>query len=155
MYNTKKMFKINKKTIILLIVVALILAISVFPAIKKVAAKKACAKSIATSVSGEWLPDIEGVPRNTETGWADRSASACENDPKSCSPCSGAPQGMCSDTTPHNQGWNNSITGVPGSGMNVEPNGEWRVHKMPNYYGWGPADRYSYGEPFFARSVKY
>ena len=148
------MLKLNKQTIILLIV-ALVLILCVLPKAKKAAAKKACAKSIATTVSGEWLPDLEGVPRNAETGWANRAASACENDPKSCSPCSGAPQGMCNDTSPHNYGWNNSITGVPGTGMNAEPNGDWRVDKMPNYYGWGPSDRYSYGEPFFARSVKY
>lgn len=148
------MFKLKRNTVILLIA-AVALAVLVLPSVKKAAAKKACAKSIATTVSGEWLPNIEGVPRNVETGWADRSASACENDPKSCSPCNGAPQGMCSDTTPHNQGWNNSITGVPGTGMNADPNGEWRVHKMPNYYGFGKANRFSYGEPFFARSVKY
>jgi hypothetical protein len=145
---------LNRNTLMLLLVVV-VLAITVFPSMKKEIQKKACAKSIATTVAGEWVPDIEGVPRSVETGWADRSPSACENDPMSCSPCSGAPQGICHDTVPHNQGWNNSITGVPGSGMKIDPDGQWRVHKMPNYYGWGSASKYSYGEPFFARSVEY
>ncbi len=40
-------------------------------------------------------------------------------------------------------------------GFKMIPDGRWRKHKMPNYYGWGPSSPYYYGEPYYARSVKY
>lgn len=36
-----------------------------------------------------------------------------------------------------------------------DPDGQWRAHRRPNYYGWGTCCGYSYGEPFYARAVDY
>ena len=156
--TTKKgMIKLKLKTMIVLALIAVALFWLLSSAKKTLNQQASCKDSIMTAVSGDWHLDhpVEGVPRDAQTGWADRTASACEHDPKSCSPCSGRPEGICTDTSPHNSGWNNSITGVPGSGMNVKPDGQIRIFKSPAYYGWGPANHFSYGEPFFARAEKY
>ncbi len=84
----------------------------------------------------------------------DASPRACERNAGSCSPCDGALEGKCIDNG--NNGWNNSISAdLSGPGPAEIPDGRWRVHKMPNYYGWGSAYPHSYGEPYYARSVKY
>lgn len=89
------------------------------------------------------LPErFEGSPR------------ACERNAKSCSPCDGAVEGKCMDNK--NYGWNNSISAdLTGPGPAETPDGRWRRFKMPNYYGWGPSYPHYYGEPYYARSVKY
>ena len=82
------------------------------------------------------------------------NAMPCERNARSCSPCDGSVEGMCRDNG--NYGWNNSISAdltQPWAPHN--PDGRWRAHKMPNYYGMGSCAAYSYGEPYYARSVKY
>ena len=82
------------------------------------------------------------------------SPRGCERNSGSCSPCDGAFEGKCMDNG--NDGWNNSISAdLSGPGPVREPDGKWRRFRYPNYYGFGPSFPYSYGEPFYARAVKY
>lgn len=82
------------------------------------------------------------------------NAMPCERNARSCGPCSGSVEGMCMDNG--NFGWHNSISAdLTQPHAPHEPDGRWRIHKMPNYYGLGSCAAYSYGKPFYARSVKY
>jgi hypothetical protein len=80
---------------------------------------------------------------------------ACERGSQSCAPCDGAPEGKCIDSGI--RGWENSISTdysapqFPGG----KADGRCRIFKKKNYYGYGPAQPYSYGEPFYERCEKY
>lgn len=89
--------------------------------------------------------------------WCDRTATACERNSKSCNSCSATPDGACIATGCGNgNAWQNGISGdCVGDWAPHKPDGKWRVHKKPNYYGWGVCSDWAYGEPFYARSVKY
>jgi hypothetical protein len=99
---------------------------------------------------------MHGLPLERD-GWCDRTAAPCERNSKSCTPCSGGPEGKClGNGCVGGQTWNDSVTNdCTGPWAPHQPDGTTRIHKMPNYYGWGTGSDWYYGEPFYARSVKY
>ena len=90
-------------------------------------------------------------------GGNDLTPTPCERSAGSCTPCSGAPEGLCRDNgCGVGGGWNNIVSrDCTGEWTPNEPDGRWRVFKKPNYYGYGLCGSYGYGEPYYARSVKY
>lgn len=51
--------------------------------------------------------------------------------------------------------WNNGISSDGDAMAGGPATGKWRVFKMPNYMGWGHPSKFHYGEPYYARAVKY
>lgn len=100
--------------------------------------------------------DDVGLPRDGDQ-WCDKTPSPCERGAGSCTPCSGAPEGMCLDNgCGAGGGWQNTVSrDCTGDWAAHAPDGRWRTFQMPNYYGWGTCGGYSYGEPYYARAVKY
>ena len=88
--------------------------------------------------------DDVGLPRDGDN-WCDRTPAPCDKLAGSCTPCSGGPEGMCLDNG----------DGAGGRRALMQPDGKWRRYKMPNYYGLGLCGGYGYGEPYYARAVKY
>lgn len=105
------------------------------------------------------LFDDVGLPRDSGAPdkWCDRTAAPCERGAGSCTPCSGAPEGMCLDNgCGAGGGWQNTVSrDCTGQWAPHSPDGTWRKFQMPNYYGWGTCGGYSYGEPYYGRAVKY
>lgn len=96
-------------------------------------------------------------------GLTDASPTACIKDSRSCSTCDGAPEGQCTDNGMlPGGGWNNSISRdfhedrlSPFDENSPKADGKPRVFKNPAYYGFGCAQRFCYGEPFYMRTEKY
>jgi len=87
----------------------------------------------------------------------DKTPSPCENNSKSCSPCGGGPEGLCLKNSNDGGAWENSLSRdfTAQRWSNDEPDGTWKTYKKKQYYGLGVCGGYSYGEPFYARAVKY
>lgn len=101
-----------------------------------------------------------GSSGSSVDNFRDVTARPCEHSEKSCTTCSGGYEGLCVDNEcAPGGGWNDSISRDchPGHKFDAAPtaDGQRRVFKMPNYYGWGPSQRFSYGEPYYAREDKY
>jgi hypothetical protein len=88
---------------------------------------------------------LSSVPQKNENVWTDETATPCEKNIKSCSPCGGGPEGLCY----------NAFNKKQRHWSPYKPDGTWRVFKKPNYYGWGAPNAWHYGEPYYARAVKY
>lgn len=103
------------------------------------------------------LFDDVGMPRDGDS-WCDKTPSPCERGAGSCTPCSGAPEGMCIDNgCGAGGGWQNTVSrDCTGEWAPNKPDGSWRTFQKPNYYGWGTCGGgHSYGEPYYSRAVKY
>lgn len=82
---------------------------------------------------------------------------SCESNGQDCTACDAQPNaagaGKC---VPNTCGSNNSVTGdcsaskAPKSKMGTE-----RLYKYPHYYGMGTGSGFSYGEPYYVRTVQY
>jgi len=103
---------------------------------------------------GRKVEQFCGYDRGPYSG---RIGSACESNGQDCTVCDAQPNatgaGKC---VPNSCGSNNSVTGdctgltAPKSMMGSE-----RLYKYPHYYGMGTGSGFSYGEPYYVRSVKY
>jgi hypothetical protein len=79
----------------------------------------------------------------------------CEKTGASCAPCDGAPEGKCIEY--RSPGWENSVSAdvTAPRWTGGDADGECRVFKRKNYYGYGVCNSYAYGEPYYQRCVKY
>ena len=87
-------------------------------------------------------------------GFSTFDVSACSQSiTRDCNSCSGNNEGRCEADRPGV--WNNGISSDGDAMAGGPPNGKPRVFKLPSYYGFGAPSPFSYGEPYYVRSVKY